>query len=678
MPNALKNNHRAHADQPERMALTSGDVAAAKRAELIEALKAIMPGAVAEGRVDLKQIAAELGDDVTVSEKERFGLNWPGRDACMRIIQRLSTGTLKPCAEESVDFDTTENLFIEGDNLEVLKLLQTAYHNRVKMIYIDPPYNTGNEFIYPDKFSETLKNYLDYTGQLGENDRALSTDEDRIGRFHSNWLNMMHPRLYLARTLLRDDGVIFISIDDNEFANLKALCDILFGEENFIELFSWQKTTTPSNLSQKTKKTVEYILLYQKQDCGALKGLSKHSKSTNGLMNQTNPVGVLEFPGNIVSTNLQDGIYAAGQYGTSAYEIHLLEDTEVKNGLFIRPVRLKGKFKWAQPYLNQQIADKVKLYIKTESFSPSYEKEEYAPEKPWNLLNSASGVGTNENASSEVDALMGTNFSDDLYPKPVSLIKFLANTLTQNDDIILDFFSGSGTTAHAVMDLNAEDGGNRKFICVQLPEPCDENTEAFKAGYKTIADIGKERIRRAGAKLKGPSKRPTKDKAQVVLPGFGDDDTVAPGDVDVANLDVGFKVFKLDKSTLLPWNMPADEFDESGAQLDQHVLHLDGQAREQDILYELLLKSGFPLETKIEVVKMAGKEVHSVEDGALLICLDKELTTEVIDAMAAADPLEVICLDEGFQNNDQLKTNAVQAFKSRARSKETQIVFKTV
>ena len=663
MSDTSENNQSAKNNEPERVALTSGDVAAAKRAELIAALKAVMPGAVAEGRVDLKQIAAELGEDVTVTEKERFGLNWPGRAECMRIIQRPSTGTLKPDVDESVDFDTTENLFIEGDNLEVLKLLQTAYHNRVKMIYIDPPYNTGNEFIYPDKFSETLKTYLDYTGQLdadGNPFRSKTEQEkfiDRSGSFHSNWLNMMYPRLYLARTLLKDDGVIFISIDDNEAAHLRELCDFVFGEENFVAQLVWEKRFTRNNDARLMSSVIDYVFMYRKSDLVS-KLREPRTEKANSIY--SNPDDDPRGPWTSVSyvsqrtkeqrPNLSYAITNPNTGETCSHEVNAWKYSKEQNDIHAEENRLY----WGKEGNNQ--------YPRLKRFLAELD-DGIVPINLW----SHKDTGTIDDGTKMVNGLIGKDIFD--YPKPISLLQRMLKmvTSTANDDIILDFFSGSGTTAHAVMDLNAEDGGSRKYICVQLPEPCDEKSEALKAGYKTIADIGKERIRRAGAKIK----ETIAAKTQGALPGFED------GGAN-ADLDIGFKVFKLDKSTMLPWNMPADEFDESGAQLDQHVLHLDGQAREQDILYELLLKSGFPLETKIEVVEMAGKEVHSVEDGALLICLDKELTTEVIDAMAAADPLEVICLDEGFQNNDQLKTNAVQAFKSRARSKETQIVFKTV
>jgi adenine-specific DNA-methyltransferase len=355
------------ADIP-KLDLKSKDIAADKQAKL----KALFPEIFTEGdKIDFDKLRLTLGDSVDAND-ERFGLHWAGKKECFSIIQEPSIGTLKPAKDESVNWDDTENLFIEGDNLEVLKLLQKSYYGKVKMIYIDPPYNTGKEFIYPDKYQENIDTYLAYTGQVDGDGFKFSTNTELEGRYHSNWLNMMYPRLFLARNLLKENGVIFISIDDHELNNLLSLCNEIFGEENFIDVFSWIKSETPANLSTKTKKAVEYVLCYQKiKDNSKFIGLKKDSKSSNGLMNKTNPINKLIFPKNIVDTGLADGIYKKGTYGTKSYEIILHEDTTVKNGLFIDEVVLSGNFKWTQPKLNTEIEKGTTISIRTDSFSPS-------------------------------------------------------------------------------------------------------------------------------------------------------------------------------------------------------------------------------------------------------------------------------------------------------------------
>lgn len=355
------------------------------------------------------------------------------------------------------------NFLIEGDNLASLKLLEKTHKGKIDLIYIDPPYNTGNkDFVYDDSFVD-------------------SNDTFR----HSKWLSFMEKRLVLAKNLLSENGVIFISIDDNEVAQLKILLDEIFGEQCFVDIFSWCKTETPANLSLKTKKALEYILCYTKtKNQNKFQGLSKNSTSNNGLMNQTNSEHILIFPANIIDTKLPNGIYEAGNYGTRSYEITLLEDTEVKDGFFIKPVKLKGKFKWQQDYLESEIKKGTKVSIKTIAFSPSYEKTEYEPEVPWNLINRTFGVGTNENASAEIKEIFGSPIFS--FPKPVSLLSYIIKF--NSGKTILDFFAGSGTTGHAVMKLNAEDGGSRKFIL------CTNNENNI------CRDVTYERIKRVIAK----------------------------------------------------------------------------------------------------------------------------------------------------------------------------------
>lgn len=398
-------------------------------------------------------------------------LHWIGKekvinhhiDVPFRVLEHKYTAPKPP----KVGVCEAGNKIIHGDNLDALKALLPEYEGRINCIYIDPPYNTGNEgWVYNDNVNDPkIRKWL---GQV------VGKEAEDLTR-HDKWLCMMYPRLKLLHKLLADDGAIFISIDDNELANLKLICDEIFGNGNFIEYFSWVKTETPANLSLKTKKAVEYILCYQKikNNC-KFRGLTKNSKSSNGLMNQTNTAKELIFPQNLIDTALKDGIYFANKYGTKSYEIELLEDTEVKNGVFIKPIKLFGRFKWSQNNLDKEIAKGTKISIRTIAFSPSYEKKEYEPEVPWNLIDRDFGVETNENATTELNKIFGEKIFD--FPKTPSLIEYLINFNTQKTDIILDSFAGSGTTAHAVLNLNKQDGGNRKFILVEMEDYAESIT----------------------------------------------------------------------------------------------------------------------------------------------------------------------------------------------------------
>ena len=400
-------------------------------------------------------------------------LTWIGKEKVVNHHQEVPYRVLEHKygfrADDPADTTLTNsgNKIIHGDNLEALKSLLPEYEGRIKCIYIDPPYNTGNEkWVYNDNVNDPkIKKWLgEVVGKQGED----------LSR-HDKWLCMMYPRLKLLHKLLADDGVIFISIDDNELANLKQLCDEIFGANNFIDFFSWVKTETPANLSYKTKKSVEYIVCYQKSKNDIkFRGLEKESKSSNGLMNQTNAIKELIFPANIVDTGLKDGVYKAGPYGTDSYDIQLLEDVQVKNGIFITPVKLQGKFKWSQSNLDKEISNGTRISIRTIAFSPSYEKASYEPEVPWNIINRNFGVDTNEVASTLLTTIFGEKTFD--FPKPVTLISYLANFINNKDAIILDSFAGSGTTAHAVLNLNKKDGGNRKFILVEMEDYAENIT----------------------------------------------------------------------------------------------------------------------------------------------------------------------------------------------------------
>jgi len=649
--------------QPVKMPLTSMDIVGEKRERLKQCLTDAFPEVMAEDKIDFDQLKRVLGEWVEPGP-ERFGLNWPGKAACMRVIQSPSIATLKPCLEESVNWDTTENVFIEGDNLEVLKLLQKAYFGRIKMIYIDPPYNTGKEFIYPDKFSETLDTYLEYTGQKDRNGRKFSTNTDTSGRFHSRWLNMMYPRLYLAKSLLSEDGVIFISIDDNELHNLREICDQVFGEENFAGLFPWRSRTAKADVPHGISKDVEWVVCYCKQgflagrsgernycqsddheDRWRLQDLTANKTKDNrpnSYFTMVNPKNGDQYPASktrawsVTRETFQDYYDRGKIVFPGDYDF-----LNIKKPAF-RVFESEDKQKALEKYGTEE----VKMSVST-----------YLPEKD---------VGRTEHGSKEIRELFGAQVFP--YPKPTSLVKFFIENISDPEATVMDFFAGSGTTAESVLQANVEDGGNRKFVVVQLPEPLDPNLIQQKTAAEycqennvefNIAALSRERIRCAASRIID------EQGSRLDLNGFG-------------SLDLGFKVFKLAPSNFNVWEGDVDKIDDLGKQLEMYIHHINDSSRPEDILYELLLKSGFPLTAPIERLEVAGRAVFSIDGGKLLICLDTELTQELMDTLAEMEPMRIICLDAGFQGNDQLKANAVQTFKARARNKETAIEFRTV
>ena len=610
-------------DQPDKLDLRSLGIAEERQQELLR----LFPEVRTEGgKLDFDRLKLALGETVEVG-KERYGMSWPGKADCFRTIQEPSLGTLRPSPEESVAFDTTENLIIEGDNLEVLKLLQKSYLGKVKMIYIDPPYNTGNDFIYPDNYTESLQTYLEYTGQVDDEGHRFGTNTDTDGRFHSKWLNMMYPRLYLARNLLREDGVIFISIDDNEVDNLRKLCSDIFGEENLIANAVWEKAYTANMTARFVSNTHDHVLIYSRNaEAAALGRFPRSEEQTAKFKNPDNdPRGPWK------AENLSAGkYYSAGQF----------EIAGPSGQTFLPP---SGRYwRCSESQYQKWLADGRITFGQGGDGRPMLKKflsdvqDGLTPSTWWDHQ----AFGTNKEASLELKEMFGGEAFFDT-PKPVRLVRRMCELATGDDDFVLDFFAGSGTTAHAVLDLNKRDGGNRKFILVQLPEPTG------RGDYPTIADITKERVRRVIAKLSD------EDAGKLDLDGG-----TAP--------DRGFRVFKLAESNFKPWNAQvAHDAQALEEQLDMHVDHVREGRSNEDLLYEILLKSGFPLTTPVDAAPMAGKTVYAVAGGALFICLERELTLDVIRTMAGSRPERVVCLDEGFAGNDQLKANAVQIFKTK-------------
>ena len=624
----------------------SDDVSTRKRDTLKNFLAQSFPECLSEGHIDFETLRRLLGDWIEVGN-ERFGLVWPGKAQCMKIIQQSSAATLKPDRGESVNFESTDNIFIEGDNLEVLKLLQKSYFCKVKMIYIDPPYNTGQEFIYPDKYAESLETYLAYTGQIDGEGRKFSTNTDTVGRFHSNWLNMMYPRLYLARNLLRDDGVIFISIDDHELSRLRELCDQIFGEENFKADIAWQKRYTRSNNTVDFTTVVEHILVYAKSEAFEVNLLPRTEEADARYSNPDNdPRG--EWKGasflNPASPQDRPNLCYPLKNPNTGEVVHPTTNAWRRSKVAFEELLADNRLYWGPD--GKASVPSIKMFLS--------EARGLTPTNFW----AHDYAGHTDEGTRDLETLVsGKVFNN---PKPVQLVRrMLEHACNSPGDIVLDFFAGSSVTAQAVIDLNLDDGGSRKFILVQLPETVEEGSNAAKAGFSTIAEIGRERIRSVISKAQKSS------EGQLDLEQKG-----AP--------DLGFKAFKLDRSNFRVWDGDGAVNEDLGHQIEMHIDHLSDASSPEDILYELLLKAGFQLTTDVKKIELAGKSVFSIEDGALLICLEKEITSDLIDALADANPLQVICLDEGFKGNDQLKANAVQTFKARAQAEESEIVFRTV
>lgn len=590
-------------------------------ADNISKLKELFPEAFTEGKVDFDALKEVLGSYVDVRE-ERYSFTWNGKSKARMLAQTPSTGTLRPCKEESVDWDTTQNLFIEGDNLEVLKLLQKSYHKKVKMIYIDPPYNTGKDFVYKDNFQDNIRNYKEITGQVDGEGRNLSSNPETSGRYHTDWLNMMYPRLKLARNLLKDDGVIFISIDDNESSNIRRICDEVFGEDNLRGTLVWQHSIQPKGYSGTFSVHHNFIFCYAKSDLFSLKNLPRTDEHNK---NYSNP------------DNDPNGPWRAGDVRNALFRPNLIYKIETPSGKIIEPPE-KG-WRWSRETLDKKIStgeivfsnDETriirKIYLNT--------LEGRTPE----TLLLAREVGSTRDAANEIKILFDGRQPFDT-PKPVGLIEhliFLSGTET--GDVLLDFFAGSSTTAHSVIKHNAENNETAKYIMVQLPEMTDEESEAFKAGYKTISDISKERIRRAAAKIK-------------------DENPDYQG-------DFGFKVFKLDSTNIKPWELG---FDLTEQDLEDQISNIKHGREDVDVLYEVLLKYGLDLTLPITEHIVAGHKVFDIGLGALMICLSDDITLDVVEGIATLkdelkpEIMRVVFKDAGFAD-DVVKTNAVQILK---------------
>ena len=566
---------------------------------------------------------------------EHYEFTWVGKRKAKAEANKSIRKTLRPCKEESKNWDTTENLYIEGDNLDVLKLLQESYMGKVKMIYIDPPYNTGNDFIYKDDFAETESEFEEAKGTFDEENNRLFKNNDTNGRFHSDWCSMIYPRLMLARNLLTDDGVIFISIDDNEQENLKKICDEIFGEDNFITQIIWEKRYTRSNNAKLFASLIDYILVYRKSSKLTILRESRNDKNNSIYTNPDNDIRGVWTSVSYVNPALKEQrpnlCYKIKNPITGRLVSHPTNAWKYEYNTYLQHVK-ENKLYWGKNGDNQYPRLKKFLYEMKDGIVPAnlwYYKE----------------VGTTDLASKELIKLLGKGWFD--FPKPVLLINKMLDIASKQNDIILDFFSGSATTAHAVMQLNAEDGGNRKFIMVQLPEKTDEKSEAFKAGYKNICEIGKERIRRAGEKI----------KEEAGLNG--------------ENLDIGFCVFKLDSTNMNDVYYSAQEYDQ------QMLANLESNIKEDrtdlDLLFGCLLDWGLPLSLPYTSEQIDGFMVHTYNDGDLIACFAENVSEKVIEEIARRQPLRAVFRDSSFADSPA-KINVWEKFKLLAPDTQVKVI----
>lgn len=596
--------------------------------------------------IDFEKLKQNLSDSVMSERAERYQFTWPDKSKAILLANSPINATLRPCREDSVDFDNTQNLYIEGDNLDVLKCLKETYLHKVKMIYIDPPYNTGNDFVYEDDFAQSSEEYLANSGQFDEQGNRMFTNAESNGRFHTDWLNMIYPRLKVARDLLTDDGVIFISIDDNEVENLRKVCDEVFGEQNFVDCLHWKKKKQPLFLAKHTAKVMEYVIVYAKNTFKLEKlSVEKVSDSNKKVININNKVSSRIFkPGVRVKSEEQTGIIKAGVYTGRSMDVEYKNDIYYENGRTTNEVEVVSKFSDSQSNIDTFI-QKDLLYI-TKNFLLRRDVGEEAAEKRKSITDLLlNDFGDNQESDKEFLELFDKKYFD--YTKPIKLIYNLVKSNFTEEGIILDFFSGSATTAHAVMQLNSEDGGNRKFIMVQLPEKTDEKNEAFKAGYKNICEIGKERIRRAGKKIKEESPLTTQD------------------------LDTGFRVLKLDSTNMQDiYYSPKDI---SQADLFSQVDNVKPDRTGEDLLFQVMLELGATLDSKIETTTVAGKTIYNVAEGYLVACFDPDVTDDVVKSIAQMQPAYAVLRDTSMKD-DSTATNFEQIFKTYSPDTVTKIL----
>jgi len=624
-------------------------------------IAALFPHCVSEGKIDFELLKQELSSSIIEGAQERYQLGWVGKREALLNANAPIAKTLRPCREESVNFDTTENLYIEGDNLDALKLLQETYLNKVKMIYIDPPYNTGNDFIYEDDFAENTADYLQRSNQKDESGNRLTANPESNGRFHSDWLSMMYPRLKLARNLLSDDGVIFISIDDNEQANLKRLCDEVFGEDNHIATIANVNNPKGRSDDRFIATAHESLVFFAKNKQDAVVYGFELEENITRRYNKNDEFGDyreidLRKTGDNDKREDRPNLFYYFYFNQITGELYpSREEQKIDGFIQIKPLKDTGEdgnWRWGFDNSQNNTLKLIARYMPNRKIWGVFEKDYLEgrslakPTSAWTFKEVNSERGS--------EAFIQLNFDKKVFPrpKPLGLIHRILNVSVSpksENDIILDFFSGSATTAHAVMQLNAEDGGKRKFIMVQIPEACDEKSEAFKAGYKTIADIGKERIRRAGQKIK------------------------TDNPLTAMDLDIGFRVLKVDSSNMNEVYYSPDTLNRED--LHQFVENIRNDRSDEDLLFQVLLDWGVDLTLPITSQVIDGKTVFIVAQDAIVACFDRAggVSETFIKELAAIKPLRAVFCDSGFAN-DSVKINVEQIFKMMSPSTDIKTI----
>lgn len=653
-------------NSPERLEMQSADGAQLN----LDALYQIAPSCFTEAKdpktgkikrvVNFDVLRQLLGDDTVEDATEAYEFNWVGKQEARAEVLRPINKTLRPVKEDSVDWDNTQNLYIEGDNLEVLKLLQKSYLDKVKMIYIDPPYNTGNDFIYHDDSSRSQEEEDLAAGNIDELGNRYRKNTDSNGRFHSEWCSMIYARLMVARSLLTEDGVIFISIGVEEFATLKSICNEVFGENNFVEVFSWVKTSTPPSLAVKSRKTNEYILCYEKNKNNIKYNGELLDGGDQPLLNTGNAESVLTFPKDKV-------IFKPKAFPNGVYEpyckdrVSLLDRIEIIDGKATTDFRLKGEFKWTQSFFDEEVKNGTTFIIKTDNLSVRFIREGEGYKRPTNFIKEkitspvidkpGVGVGTNETASSYLTSLMdGKNVFS--YPKPVSLIKYLTNFICKDSDIVMDFFSGSGTTADAVWRYNVENKEVAlKYILVQLPENLDENLKT--------ADANSKELLLNGIQLLDGINKPHKLTELAKYRLAKTIDSIKQDNPD-CQMDLGFRVFRVDESNFENVERTPKEWNQD--QLDLFLNNVKSDRNDLDLLFGCMLDWGVKLSLPMSSEKVDGKIVYTVNDGDLVACFADKVTDSVVKAMADKQPLRVIFRDSCFEQ-DADKINIYETFK---------------
>jgi adenine-specific DNA-methyltransferase len=620
----------------------------------MQALRTCYPEVFTEDKVDFELLREVLGDIVDEKE-ERFSFSWKGKTKARREASKPSYGTLRPAPDKSLDWDKTQNIFIEGENLEALKLLQKSYHGKVDVIYIDPPYNTGKDFVYKDDYRDNLQNYLDLTNQIDESGRRFETNSEISGRYHSDWLSMMYPRLKLARNLLSEKGVIFISIDDHEVHNLRNLCNEVFGEENFVTEFIWEKKKKPSFLHTNVGKLAEYIVCYVKnQQFSFPFSVEKTTKRKKYPFNNAgNGIRDLLFPARSVQFDLPDQTVPAQDMSEGKIITTLLNPVEIQNGTNSNAFTLRGEWRYSQDFLNRILTDEEAITISNIPFRPNHVKPGGEIKKMKNCFSLLHyKMETNEDGTEQLIDLLGGDYFG--YPKPLKLMTTLIKSVTYDNPnaLVMDFFAGTATCAQGVWLQNQEDGGRRRFVMIQLPEPTyiweegkkvprKSTKAAFEAGFESISEIALKRISEASQRM--GTNRAKSD----------------------STTDIGFKAFFLDTSNLKTWDPQLANLPQS---LLDYIDPIKPDRKQNDLLYEIILKYGLDLALPVEILKFAEKTVFNLGYGALILCLENEITIETVEGIARTktqlqpEICRVVFRDSGFKS-DILKTTALRVLR---------------